>query len=137
MREELRSACNCLESKNTQEVQTFISSVWEKKRHLFSDSCILKSCRDIKRYLGCNPEPAERLEPNNWCINSLTLSQKRIYSVRRSAFAGAEASLPSRKQTAAAEQHCGTQLRKQKMEAELLRLLSYGSFLYYSSAFPG
>lgn len=53
------------------------------------------------------------------------------------ASAGAEASLPFRKQTAAAEQHCGAQLRKQKMEAELLRLLSYGSFLYYSSAFPG
>lgn len=49
------------------------------------------------------------------------------------ALAGAEAPLPLRKQTAAAEQHCGTQPLKQKMEAEL-RLLSYGS---YSVAFPG
>lgn len=32
---------------------------------------------------------------------------------------------------------CWTQLPKQEMEAELLRLLSTGSFLYYSSAFPG
>lgn len=38
-------------------VLTFISSVSERNAHLFSYSCILKRCSDIKWYPGCHPEP--------------------------------------------------------------------------------